>query len=102
MPAVRYRRCPNCQVVRPASAFRHAPGPTFAPAELLRRRCPGGDPVAPLMSFTIAERPEAPNGHRSGGRGHGGGVGLAQSPGIPGGDHRLVRGGRRWVDWATV
>jgi ribosomal protein S27E len=55
-----YRRCPDCQVVRPASAFRRAGGPTFANSGALRRKCPGCGHTAPLVGFTIVERPEAP------------------------------------------
>ena len=54
---IRYRRCPGCQVVRPASEFRRATGPaatpTFASREAQRRRCLKCDHVAPLMSFLV-------------------------------------------------
>jgi hypothetical protein len=59
---LRYRRCPACQVVRPASAFRRAGGSTvggtFAASAALRRRCPACGHSGPLRDFSIVERPE--------------------------------------------
>jgi hypothetical protein len=52
-----YRRCPSCQTVSQASAFRRAPGPGPVQGQLQRRKCPGCGHVAPLMGFTIVERP---------------------------------------------
>jgi hypothetical protein len=62
-PRITYRQCPGCAVVRQASAFRRAQGPTNAPAQLQNRRCPECGHVGPLLGFPIAERPtqeEAP------------------------------------------
>jgi hypothetical protein len=62
----RYRRCPECGVVRAASEFRRvggvAGGPAFGPSERQRRRCPQCDFVGPLAAFPIAERPESNHG----------------------------------------
>jgi hypothetical protein len=63
--SLRYRRCPQCQVVRPASQFRRATGPTSVPGQLQRRRCPQCDHVGPLMSFPVAERPAEPGDRAS-------------------------------------
>jgi hypothetical protein len=52
-----YRRCPSCQVVRPASEFRRAGGLTFARSEAQRRRCPACGFVGPLVGFQVVERP---------------------------------------------
>jgi hypothetical protein len=52
-----YRRCPSCQVVRPASEFPRAIGTTFAVSGLQRRRCPECGHVGRLMSFQVAARP---------------------------------------------
>jgi hypothetical protein len=60
-----YRCCPNCQVVRPASEFRHATAPTFAPAQLQRRRCPQCGHIGLLMSFKAVERPDSDQGETS-------------------------------------
>jgi hypothetical protein len=56
-----YRRCPSCQAVSQASAFRRAPIPFNAPGRLQRRTCPSCGYVAVLMSFVIAERPAEPD-----------------------------------------
>jgi hypothetical protein len=54
----RYRRCPKCQVVRPASEFRRAGGAASAPVfAQQRRQCPECGHVGPLMAFPITERP---------------------------------------------
>jgi hypothetical protein len=60
-----YRRCPNCQVVLPASGFPRAAGPTFAPTQLQRRRCPTCGHVGLLISFKVIERPELDQGETS-------------------------------------
>jgi hypothetical protein len=54
---LRYRRCPSCQVVSQASAFRRAQGPVHAAGQLQRRRCPTCGFIGPLADFAIAERP---------------------------------------------
>jgi hypothetical protein len=56
--SLRYRQCPECQAVRPASEFKRATGPTSAPGQLQRRACPACGHVAPLMDFQVVERPE--------------------------------------------
>ena len=55
--SIRYRRCPNCQTVGQASAFRRATGPTNVAGQLQRRRCPRCGFTGPLMGFPLAERP---------------------------------------------
>jgi hypothetical protein len=56
-----YRRCPSCQTVHQASAFRRAPIPFNGPGRLQRRTCPACGHVALLMSFQIVERPAEPD-----------------------------------------
>jgi hypothetical protein len=63
--SLRYRRCPDCKVVLRASEFPRATGPTFAIAGQQRRQCPQCGHVAPLMGFTIVERPESDQGEAS-------------------------------------
>jgi hypothetical protein len=62
MSPVRYRRCPNCAVVRPASEFRRAGGPTgaatFAPRAQRRQQGPACGFIGLLRAFRLAEPPE--------------------------------------------
>jgi hypothetical protein len=60
-----YRRCPSCQTVSQASAFRRAPIPFNAPGRLQRRTCPACGYVAVLMAFQIVARPESDQGESS-------------------------------------
>jgi hypothetical protein len=56
-----YRRCPQCQVVLPASEFPRATGPTFVIAGQQRRKCLQCGFIGMLMSFQVAERPAEPD-----------------------------------------
>jgi hypothetical protein len=54
---IRYRRCPNCQVVHQAVDLPRATGPAFVISGQQRRRCPACNHVGPLMAFVFTERP---------------------------------------------
>jgi hypothetical protein len=56
-PYAIYRRCPNCQAVSQASAFRRGSIPFNAPGRLQRRTCPACDHIGLLAAFPIVERP---------------------------------------------
>ena len=53
----RYRRCPGCSVVRPASDFKRVTGkPDYGPGR--PTRCPACGHVGPRWSFVEVEPPE--------------------------------------------
>ena len=53
-----YRRCPGCQAISQASAFRRAAVPfNNERGQRQRRTCPQCGYIAPLVGFPIAERP---------------------------------------------
>jgi hypothetical protein len=60
--STRYRRCPRCAEVRPASVFRRAGGPTggptFASSQAQWRECPACGFADALVSFTRVEWPQ--------------------------------------------
>lgn len=57
--SLRYRRCPSCETVRPASEFQRGSGPVNASDQRRPRTCPECGHVGPLMTFAIIERPES-------------------------------------------
>jgi hypothetical protein len=65
MAPIRYRRCPQCQTVHQASAFRRAGGrtgtPTFARRAERRQQCPSCGFIGLLAAFQPAERPAEPD-----------------------------------------
>jgi hypothetical protein len=55
--SVLHRRCPECQVVRPALAFGWVTSLTSGPGQAQHRECPACGFSGPLAAFQIAEQP---------------------------------------------
>jgi hypothetical protein len=53
-----YRRCPDCEVVRPALAFGPVTNSASGVGEARYRECPDCGFSGPLAAFQIAERPD--------------------------------------------
>jgi rubredoxin len=59
--SLRYRRCPECGMSRPASEFGAVTNSTPGPCQGQRRECPQCGFTGPLAAFQIAERPAKPH-----------------------------------------
>jgi ssDNA-binding Zn-finger/Zn-ribbon topoisomerase 1 len=57
--SLRHRQCPECQEIRPASAFRPVTDPPPARGQLPARRCPQCGYFGPLADFLITARAPA-------------------------------------------